>query len=190
MHNKMTKSIIFLSLILLFTSCQESNPLQPVKAESNIGTESELNILPDSTNSTIFPMYASKIFNYIDSLGYYEGGNIKCNGNKSKFNLDDGALTPPATSRKGNNITITMNVDYDQVNNELIFEFGPHGCQFSPAARVKLDYNPLGINIATLYYIDENGNYIEQTPDYININKKYMMINLDHFSRYAVAYGR
>ena len=83
-----------------------------------------------------------------------------------------------------------MNVDYDQVKNELIFEFGPHGCQFSPAARVKLDYNPLGINIATLYYIDENGNYIEQTPDYININKKYMMINLDHFSRYAVAYGR
>lgn len=187
---KIFAAIFGVILLISINACEESNPLDSSLLSTNFDNTSQLNALPDTSINIMFPMFNSKTFYYIDSLGYYEGGNIKFTGNKSKFNMDDSALTPPAATRKGYGVTITMNVDYDQTNNELIFEFGPHGCQFSPAAQVKLDYNPLGIDVATLYYIDENGNYIEQLPDEINLNKKYMMITLNHFSRYAVAYGR
>ena len=166
----------FFGFLLLFyfvfsiNSCEKTNPVEPINSESNFNTSSGLNALPDTSTNRMFPMFNSETFYYIDSLGYYEGGNIKFAGNLSKFNLEYGALTPPAATRKGYGVTITMRIEYDQINNELIFEFRPHGCRFNPGAQVKLDYNPLGIDVACLYYIDENGNYIQQTPDYIDIN--------------------
>ena len=67
--------------------------------------------------------------------------------------------------------------------------FGPSGSQFSPAAVIELNWKDLGVDSAKLYYIEENGNYIEQTPDNIDFQGKTMMIQVNHFSRYALAWS-
>jgi len=37
-----------------------------------------------------------------------------------------------------------------------------------------------------LYLIDENGNYIAQQPDDVDLQGKRMKLYIDHFSRYAI----
>ena len=74
-------------------------------------------------------------------------------------------------------------------SNELVFSFGPSGCQFSPAAQVKLSWKDLDIEMPTLYYIDNNGEYIEQQPADISTRGSWMLINIHHFSRYAFAWA-
>jgi hypothetical protein len=51
---------------------------------------------------------------------------------------------------------------------------------------VFLDYKDLNIETPQLYYIDENGNYIPQQPDDIDVTNKNMILYIDHFSRYAI----
>ena len=135
-----------------------------------------------------YPQTASHVFPYSPWENLYYSGNITVLPSRSVFDLEWGALTPP-DSLWGQDVTITFTIDKDEANNELIFTFGPHGSQFSPAARVILDYSDLGIDIPTLYYIDENGNYIEQQPDDIDVNGKKLTLYIDHFSRYALAHG-
>ena len=79
-----------------------------------------------------------------------------------------------------------MLVERDSVNNELTFTFDPHDCQFNPSARVYLNYKDLGIDVPVLYYIDENGNYIQQNPDEIDVTNRNVILYIDHFSRYAI----
>ena len=63
-------------------------------------------------------------------------------------------------------------MDLDSLNKELIFTFGPSGCKFVPAARITLTYNILGVVNPVLYYIKPNGQYVRQTPDYIDIKQQ------------------
>ena len=135
-----------------------------------------------------WPLVKTQKFRFNRGLNQYRGGSMEfADGHKSKFSLEDGALTPPANIPWGNPVWITMEVDYDSVRQELLFTFGPHGSQFAPGAQIKLDYSALGINLPNLYYIDDNGNYIPQRPDQIDTNKKWIKITVDHFSRYALA---
>jgi hypothetical protein len=53
-----------------------------------------------------------------------------------------------------------------------------------------MKYGDLGNGNPTLYYIDANGNYIEQQPNSINHQQKWMKIYINHFSRYAIAISR
>ena len=78
---------------------------------------------------------------------------------------------------------------FDSVNNQLLFEFGPAGIHFSPDAIIRLDYQALGIDVPVLYYIDANGQYIEQTPACIDVTNRWLKVEVAHFSRYAVAWG-
>lgn len=100
-----------------------------------------------------------------------------------------GALTPPAGTPYGAPVTITMQVEKDAVNNELLFTFGPSGCAFDPPAEVWLDYADLSLTDVKLYLIDEDENYIEQTPYDIDSQGKRMSLLIHHFSRYAVGWG-
>ena len=82
-----------------------------------------------------------------------------------------------------------MAVTKDQESNELIFTFGPHGCEFILPAELCLSWKFTNSNNARLYYLDKHGNKREHLPDQIDIKNKRMIININHFSRYAVAYS-
>ena len=96
-------------------------------------------------------------------------------------------MTPPPGTPERARVTLTMLVEKDKDRMELIFTFGPSGCQFSPAGEVWLDWKDLHSEEATLYYIDENGAYIPQTPDHVDKQGRRMKIYIDHFSRYALS---
>lgn len=186
-------------LTINFNACSEQSPISPNQMLDNTvdslakkggkgkGRPGKSN---NEENKLNFPISVSKVFRFHNGEDEYRGGDIEFrDGNKSKFQLEDGALTPPPDIAWGKPVTITMEVDYNKDKNELIYTFGPHGCKFNPQAQVKLDYRTLGVDIPVLYYIDDNGNYIKQTPENIEINKKWLFIRVDHFSRYAVAWS-
>jgi hypothetical protein len=86
----------------------------------------------------------------------------------------------------GQNVTLTMAVVQDAANNELLFEFGPHGSTFEPAATVWFHYpgsNP------KLYYVEDDGTYTEQKPDEVDLVNGWVKLTINHFSRYAVAWS-
>lgn len=147
---------------------------------------------PSSTGKTPgFTIFQSKTFHYDSTKGYYIGGTIQMgHGNGSNFHVFDNSLTPPPSIPVGEDVTIGMQVDYNSTAKELIFTFTPSKCHFAPAARIKLDYRKLGNKNITLYYINENGQYVRQKPDYINQKKRFMFLYVEHFSRYAVAISR
>jgi len=104
----------------------------------------------------------------------------------SGLRIRAGALTPPeGTGNKP--VTITMLAK--RVGDELQFTFGPHGSKFDPPVAVRLDWSDLGVDKAALYYINENGEYELQEPDHIDFQGKFMILYLDHFSRYSVAWA-
>lgn len=114
------------------------------------------------------------------------GGKVKLPGG-STLRISKGALTPPPGTPFMQDVTITILVEKSaDGRNELVFTFGPSGCQFSPAAEVTFDWTDLEGSTVNLYYIDENGNYILQSPDNIDFKNKKMTIFVDHFSRYAI----
>lgn len=190
-----TIATVFTALLLsvLMIGCQQDD-VSGIAGPSDI-SESPSGAALGKKNRTIsssamtqmtYPQCDSTVIRYHSGWNDYRGGSINLLPSNSVFDLDGRALTPPA-GMWGQDITITFTVDRDLFTNELIFTFGPHGAQFSPAARVILDYSDLGIDIPTLYYIDENGNYIQQQPADIDVTGKKLTIYVHHFSRYALA---
>ena len=140
----------------------------------------------DNQSNSQYPLSASSVVKFHAPHNQYRGASVDLEPTQSVLSFDGGALTPPAEIPYGDPVTITFQVDYNPVTNELTFTFGPHGCQFSPAAE---DWSELDTDTPVLYYIDENDNYIEQQPEQINYQGRWMIITVDHFSRYAVAHG-
>lgn len=169
----------------------------PLLLAANFNACSNETALSPQTDSTISPQALGKIDNsYPQSASvvvkYHNGSykNAMINlGQGSKFIVPRGALTPPPGTPKGADVTITMTAEKDELTNELVFSFGPSGCHFNPAARLRLDYSDLNIDTPGLFYIDQD-NYVEQTPDHIDYQGKFILLNIDHFSRYAVAWSR
>ena len=172
-------------------SSDNETSVSDTSATDTSATDTSDNETSDNNDdSGDYSINVSKTFTYEDGKGQYKGGNIKFgSNNKSKFTLEKGALTPPPDVAWGEPVTITIQIEYDASKQELLYTFGPHGCQFSPRAMIKLEYSELGIDVPTLFYIDENGDYNEQQPNQIDINKKWLKIRVDHFSRYAVAWA-
>ncbi|MEJ2546120.1 MAG: hypothetical protein P8Y99_18810, partial [Calditrichaceae bacterium] len=104
--------------------------------------------------------------------------------NGSFLRIPNKSLLPPE-DLVGKNVDITMTVTNDVENNELLFQFGPHGCEFILPAELCLSWKTTNSKNATLYYLDEQGNRKEHLPDQIDIINKRMIININHFSRYA-----
>ena len=178
-------------MTLNFGGCSGDNsPLSPVASNDeaitsgslakkggnggNGGNEPEYN----------YPLYTDLIF-LANSKGSFQGGQLKVE-NGTTFSFKSGSLTPPA-GWTDNQIILFMEIDIDTAKNELLFSFGPSGCEFSPSATVWFNYADLGISVPTLYYIDSNGNYIEQAPEKIDYRGNKMLLKIDHFSRYALA---
>ena len=84
---------------------------------------------------------------------------------------------------------ITMMAEKDPLTNEIIFTFGPAGCTFETPGEVWLNYSDLNSPNARLFYLDEDGNRLEELPEQIDVFNKQMCIRINHFSRYALAYS-
>ncbi|MGH1362089.1 MAG: hypothetical protein ACRBF0_00940 [Calditrichia bacterium] len=185
------RSLYLLITAVLFSffalSCTQDS-IVSINGPDSVEEPAEFNGKPikGSNERLTYPQSAS--YNYSFHKEGYRGGSFTL-PNGTVFELMKNAITPPPSTPWGDDVVITMTADLDTVNNELLFEFGPHGCQFSPAAKVYLNYADLGIEIPTLYYIDDNGNYIEQIPDDIDVTNKLIILTIHHFSRYALSRG-
>ncbi len=193
------QAVAYATTLVMLAGCAEEAPLQyssdptigggPVTQAATAARDSSDNRRARAKRRS-FDRVVSRDFIFQPSEGYYGGGTLKVGGHGSHFHVFDNSLTPPPNVAMGDTVTIIMAVEHDREKNELQFTFGPHGSQFDPPARIKIDYRVLGIDDPTLFYIDENGNYLEQTPDHINLQKKFMLLDVDHFSRYAVAWAQ
>ena len=186
--------LLFAGLTLNFNACNEQSPLQSSTSVADVSLTTLGKRLDRRDDSAVtYPQSAARTFHYgmgSDDTGEgYEGGNIMLS-NGSTFHIEHGALTAPKGTQLDADVTITILVEKDEVNNELVFTFGPSNCQFSPAAEVWLDWTDLGSNNVKLFYIDSDGNHNEQTPDSIDRKGKRMLLRIEHFSRYALAWSR
>lgn len=187
---------VFLAFAVALMGCENSDPVSPMQAPESLSTQNspatQQSLLKGRQSSRRpgqqYPIIASKVFKFLPGSNFYKGGTLMIGrGTGSNFHVNDGALVPPDSIPWGSDVTITMQVDYDEENGELLFTFGPHGSTFLTPARIRLHYNQLGVDKADLYYIDDDGNYIPQVPDDINFKKHFMDIYVHHFSRYALA---
>jgi hypothetical protein len=174
--------LLTIGLALNFSGCSKETTMGPTVEED----QTEMSMAKKSGD---WVKKGSKKFRYNSALGYYKGGNIKIPGTQTMFNFEDGSLTPPPGTEHGATVKITMKMKYNSARNKLVFSFSPHGCQFSPNARVKLDYAALGIDVAPFFYIEDDKTWTEQAAEQVNVNKRFMMIKIDHFSRYALAHS-
>ena len=196
------------ALSMFIIGCSADSPMKPQDEQSYSADYPSLNKNSKQFNSNnsamttaaslaltsipdpgAFPQFATRDFQYKHDDKTYVGGQMTVPGG-TKFKLATGALTPPPGTAVGETVTITMLVEKDTVNNELIFTFSPHGSQFNPPAEVWLDYSQLDIPVAKLYYIRDDGQYILMHADQDDRKNKKMMLLIPHFSRYAIAHSR
>ncbi len=187
---------VFLAFAVALMGCENNDPLSSMPASESFSAQSspatQQGLLKDRQSARRsgqqYPIIASKTFKFLPDSNFYSGGTLMIGrGTGSSFHINDGALVPPDSIPWGSDVTITMRVDYDEENGELLFTLGPHGSTFQTPARIRLHYNQLGVDKADLYYIDDDGNYIPQVPDDINLKKHFMDIYVHHFSLYALA---
>jgi len=173
-------------VLLTFWGCEKQNTLSPIYSEYS-GTNSSAAFAkpPHAANPGSYPQFGESIVEYWPNKDVYKGTAINV-PNGSNLSFSNGALTPPPGTPLGAPVLITMEVEKDTINNQLIFTFGTAGCQFNPPAEVVFDFSDLGFDLAALYYIDENGDYIPQSAESINISNHKMTFYIDHFSRYAI----
>ena len=157
---------------------QSSTTLESSSTNTDVAESSSTSLAAGSTTEQ-----GSMRSRYSKKWRAYTGGKIGLSQG-SQFELLDGALTPPA-DLWGRTLTLTMNV-IKEANNKLLFEFGPSGCHFAPAATVRFRYD--GSN-PKLYYINDDGSYVEQQPDEVDIVNQWLVLKINHFSRYAVAWA-
>ncbi len=181
--SSLTTAALVTGLALTFNACTEQSPVAPAEngADASITTLAKRGHRGRKDKNYAFS--GSKTLKFKKRA--YKGGKIELDQG-SKLTIAKNSLTPPPGTPKGAKVTITMNAEL--VNGELIFTFGPHGCQFDPPAELRIDYSDLGVELPALYYV-ENGEYVKQAPDHVDTKNRFMFLNFDHFSRYAVAWS-
>ncbi len=173
---------------LLMNACSNDAPLQSANSQSDLsvtlGRKNQSKGEDTLIGNDATVEQGSFTSRYNKKWDAYQGGKIVLSQG-SQFELLYGALTPPE-ELYGQDVTIDMKVVQGSSNNELLFEFGPSGSQFDPPATVWFHYTG---SDPQLFYIDNNGTYIEQEPDEIDTKNQWLMLKISHFSRYAVAWA-
>jgi hypothetical protein len=195
---KLIGNLVIISSLLLFIGsnfmgCSQESPVSMVGPQDHdIQSFAKRTVEPVDTvveePVSNYPQSAKGIVYYDEIKNQYKGFAMSL-PNHSSFILQPGALTPPEGIPLGANIELTWLVELDERNNELIFTFGPNGCLFSPIAEVWFDYSDLGTGEASLFYL-EGKKKREVIPESIDVGNGKMLIHIDHFSRYAIAFSR
>ncbi len=182
-------SLFSVWIVISITNCSQNSDITSVNNENQIGESLVLNFSDSSYHNEETEDFQqdSCTLNYIQNIDEYTAGSIEFE-NGSFLKIPVKSLTPPE-ELSGKNVVITMAVNKDSVNNELNFTFGPHGCEFKIPAKLCLSWKQLNCERATLYYLDESGNRKEHLPEQVDYSNKRMILQIKHFSRYAVAYS-
>ena len=189
---KVGAGVLMAGLALNFSACTEQAPFEPGDRKDLSATlnkrpdrQADSLLLPEADNTVgTTKEQGSMKSRYYKKWDAYQGGKINLSQG-SQFELLYGSLTPPP-ELYGEDVTLTMTVVQDEADNELLVEFGPHGSTFEPAATVWFHYpgsNP------KLYYIQDDGTYTEQKPDEVDLVNGWVMLKINHFSRYALAWS-
>ena len=174
---KVGTGALMAGLALNFNACTEQSPFEPDDRKDFSANEANKTAGTAKEQGSMTSRYSSK-------LDAFKGGKITLSQG-SQFELLDGSLTPPP-ELYGKDVTLTMTVVQDEVNNELLFEFGPHGSTFAPAATVRFHYSG---SSPKLYYVEDDGTYTEQKPDEVDLVNGWVKLTINHFSRYALAWS-
>ncbi len=176
-------------MTLNFSGCSKESTMGPTV---DTDQQADFQILAKKSKITSSTLEGSSTSNveqgsatprYFKKWDAYNGGKIILSQG-SQFEWLYGALTPPA-DLYGQDVTLTMTV-IKEANNKLLFEFGPSGSSFEPAATVWFHYAG---SDPKLYYINDDGSYVEQQPDEVDTQNQWLMLKINHFSRYAVAWA-
>lgn len=167
--------------LIIISACSKDSEILSLESKSQAGNN-EAKLIDGSLYEE-----GSFLSEYVEDKDFYKPVLISIS-NGSFLRIPNKSLLPPE-DLVGKDVEITMTVTNDVENNELLFQFGPHGCEFIIPAELCLSWKTTNSKNATLYYLDEQGNRNEHLPDQIDILNKRMIININHFSRYAVAYS-
>lgn len=186
-----TLAIIFTALFLsaLVSGCQEeyssgiSGPENYVTATTANNLQGKQTPSIQQSRNFVEAKTDTAMF-HPESRGYKKSQITLDQG--SKFTIPKNALTPPK-GMWGQDVIISLSVEVTDEADELNVTFGPHGSQFDPPAELRIKYDQLGNQVPNLFYIDEDGEYIEQSPDDIDEQGQFIIIYLHHFSRYALS---
>lgn len=171
----------FFAIIIGLTACSQDSEILSLESKSQSGSH-EAKLIDGSIYEE-----GSCISEYVEEEDFYTSVSIVIS-NGSFLKIPNKSLRPPA-DLIGNAVEITMTVTKDLECNELIFTFDPHGCEFILPAQLCLSWKTTNSKNAKLYYLDEEGNRKEHLPDQMDEKNKRMIIKINHFSRYAVAYS-
>jgi hypothetical protein len=202
-RNKKMKATKKLSIITLglslalfilsgFVGCSQDSPLSPVQltGQNETGSLAKITFLTNQFVENILDeMSVSKTATFFSVKNCYNGVTLP-HPNGSILIIERGSLTPPADIAWGDPVEISIIARKNLNKKEIEFTFGTSGCHFEPAATVWLCWEELGLEQADLYYIDDDGNYIKQLPEDVDVKNKRLKLSIPHFSRYAVAFSR
>jgi hypothetical protein len=181
--------LILCLTVMLLNNCSKDAPFESRRYASGDFNDRLIKNEPDNGNSAFENTMSYSAIAYFSKIFNHYSGTALGRVDSSVITICPSSLTPPSEESWGKNVTITMMIDRDTVKNLLLFTFGPSGCSFEPAADLWISWKALGTKNATLYYIDENNNYIEQEPVEVDYLGKRIKMKIHHFSRYAVAYS-
>lgn len=177
---KLLASLSLVSMVIIFAfvtwSCSEQTPLQP----ENTAFDFSLAKKGDGWQRS-----GLRSFDYTSKSQGYEGGAFFV-ADAATFHVEAGAIVPPKNIDNAETIAISMLVKKQPDRKRTHFVFGPHGCRFDPPAEVTLAWPYRESVNLKLYYIDDNGNYLEQAPEDIDINDDHITLKIHHFSEYVV----
>ncbi len=186
--------VLVVGQLIYFSGCIEL-PFEQDNLDDfadSLGVEISLDILEEYPQSDTLEVLFNQEWNQ------YQGGKIELPGG-SYFKIADKSFTPPAAYNFGEKVNVHMTAEIDTSRNELLFTFEPSGATFSPAAEAHFvwkDFEQLVPELINegyeihIYFIDEDDQYQEIQPEYVDYDAMELLVKIGHFSRYAVAISR
>ena len=179
--------LLILLLAMLYISCESLNSTAPESGTENtryaIGTENYRNLLP--ADLPTYPMQESTLVAYDAANAAYASASIVLtNGSSLSFSASS-LMAPDGFAAEPLLITFSATI----ADNQLHYNFTPQGCSFTTPATVTLNYSDIfGMGAARLFYIAENGDYIEIQPASHNLFFKTMTIQVTQWAEYIISY--
>jgi hypothetical protein len=188
-------TFVAIGLTMNFTGCSKENSIGPELkksneniAESNIG---KIKILSAKTDLSLAKGAADSVFTMEKFITRRDGGELVL-GNKyygnSRITFDPFDLPRNTTIQFEWAATGT----FMGMLNSL--EFGPHGTVFNKPVRVALSYRTADLtgvdeNKLQMFYFNEETGIWELIGGRVDTEKKKIIVQLKHFSRYALAHS-
>ena len=110
-----------------------------------------------------------------------------------KMDLGNGTelIVPKGALKKDTEIWMAAKMEFAEDGSvRKYFEFGPHGLVFNKPAQLKLSYKELGKSMVDLLWLnEETGQWQFSFEGQLDKDGKNVFINVNHFSRYALAHS-